>query len=138
MVVYREMVTPDGTKLISRHRHDYQAYTDKNGKYYMLDGGLNSGYYRRSANGDEKIVEVTTNDNFELIRIHFARYNRFTRTYVNLCDINNDWLQNIIDYYIDNGYKKEKLFYLFLEEKIYRAENEIYVPGDNNLVEYDF
>jgi len=42
------MVTPDGTWLQSRHRHDYVEYTDANGMVYMVDGGLD--YARRSIN----------------------------------------------------------------------------------------
>lgn len=44
--------TPDGTRIFSRTRHDYVTHLDKNGKTYMVDGGLD--YARRSANGDEK------------------------------------------------------------------------------------
>lgn len=50
-LIYNAMRTPDGTVLVSRHRHDYVTYTDKNGKEYMVDGGLD--YIRRSAHGDE-------------------------------------------------------------------------------------
>lgn len=32
--------TPDGTVITSRHRHDFQQYTDKNTKTYAVDGGL--------------------------------------------------------------------------------------------------
>lgn len=33
------IITPDGTVLVSKHRHDYQSHTDKNGKTYAIDGG---------------------------------------------------------------------------------------------------
>lgn len=31
--------TPDGKILWSKHRHDFQDHTDKNGIYYYIDGG---------------------------------------------------------------------------------------------------
>lgn len=64
------LITPDGTRLQSFHRHDYKTYTDKNGKEYMLDGGLD--YVRCSANGDEKLLTVTTSDPFEIQREHVS------------------------------------------------------------------
>ena len=47
-IVRNSMITPDGTEIISRHRHDYVCHIDKNGEEYMVDGGLS--YVRRSLN----------------------------------------------------------------------------------------
>lgn len=58
-IIHNSLMTPDGTILVSRHRHDYQTYTDANGKWYMVDGGLD--YLRRSANGDE--IDMSLEDN---------------------------------------------------------------------------
>ena len=55
-ILSNRMRTPDGTVLESKHRHDYVAYLDANGKEYMLDGGL--AYVRSSANGDEEMLTV--------------------------------------------------------------------------------
>lgn len=68
-IVANILITPDGTRLQSYHRHDYKTYTDKNGKSYMIDGGLD--YVRRSAHGDEKVVTVTTESPFNEIRENF-------------------------------------------------------------------
>ena len=55
-LVYNAIRTPDGTVLESRHCHDYVTHVDKNGKEYILDGGLD--YVRRSINGDEVLLQV--------------------------------------------------------------------------------
>lgn len=57
-LIYNALRTPDGTVLESHHRHDYQTYVDKNGKTYMVDGGLE--YLRRSCNRDE--VDLSLDD----------------------------------------------------------------------------
>ena len=57
MLVYNALRTPDGTVIESLHRHDYVTYDDVNGKFYMVDGGLD--YLRRSANGDEVDLSVS-------------------------------------------------------------------------------
>lgn len=124
------MITPDNTVLISRHRHDFVQYTDKNGVYYMIDGGVD--YTRWSGDGQEKFITITTEDKFEIIRDNFARYNRYSKEYVKLKDISDSWLQNLIDYYIVQGATSSPIFRLFIEEKLLRAENEIYVPEDDN------
>ena len=65
-IIYNAIQTPDGTILESRSRHDYKIYTDANGKEYMVDGGFD--YQRRSANGDEKLLMVTTEDKHKKVR----------------------------------------------------------------------
>lgn len=55
-LVYNALMTPDGTVIESRSRHDYVTHLDKNGKEYMVDGGLD--YVRQSANGDEICLAV--------------------------------------------------------------------------------
>ena len=65
-IIYNAIQTPDGTIIQSRHRHDYQTYTDANGKKYMIDGGLS--YVRCSANGDEEHLTVTLEDAHAKVR----------------------------------------------------------------------
>ena len=65
-IISSRLQTPDGTVLHSKHRHDYVTHTDANGKEYMLDGGYD--YIRCSANGDEELITVYTNDRHEIIR----------------------------------------------------------------------
>lgn len=47
-IVRNSMITPDGTELNSRGRHDYVSHTDENGDVYITDGGRS--YLRRSIN----------------------------------------------------------------------------------------
>ena len=65
-IISSKLQTPDGTVLHSQHRHDYVTHTDANGKEYMLDGGCE--YIRCSANGDEEMLTVYTDDDHEVIR----------------------------------------------------------------------
>ena len=65
-ILSSRMKTPDGTILESLHRHDYVTHIDANGKEYMLDGGCE--YVRCSANGDEEMLTVTSDDSHGLIR----------------------------------------------------------------------
>jgi hypothetical protein len=64
------IITPDGTRLESTYRHDYQTYTDTNGEEYMIDGGTD--YIRRSVNKERATdAFVYTDDPHEVIREAF-------------------------------------------------------------------
>ena len=67
VIAYR-MITPDGTIIQSRHRHDYQTHIDTvSGETYMIDGGNN--YLRRSVNKMEATLEcIMSNDSHDNIR----------------------------------------------------------------------
>jgi len=64
------IITPDGTRIESKHRHDYVCYKDANGEVYMVDGG--SDYIRRSVNATPAIDDcVYTEDSHMRIRETF-------------------------------------------------------------------
>jgi len=136
MIIYNSVITPDGTILNSRHVHDYITYTDKNGKEYMADGGVS--YLRCSNNGDERFFSVDSEDPFEIVRKYLYRWNRYSRNYVPLCNISDGWLQNIIDWFKMYKMTDNRIFWLFIEEKLYRSEEEIYVEeSDNYTLDYE-
>lgn len=65
------IITPDGTRLESTYRHDYQTHVDANGEEYMIDGGTD--YIRRSINNERATdAFVYTNDTHEVIREAFT------------------------------------------------------------------
>jgi len=66
-LLVNSIITPDGTVLTSRYRHDYVTHIDKNGEEYMVDGGLD--YERCNINKIPAIDNyVYTDDPHELIR----------------------------------------------------------------------
>jgi hypothetical protein len=65
------IITPDGTRLVSAHRHDYRSHVDANGETYSIDGGLD--YVRRSLNNIPATdAFVYTDDSHELKREAFT------------------------------------------------------------------
>lgn len=66
MIIRNAIRTPDGTILVSRHRHDFVGHTDSvTGHYYAIDGGRD--YLKRSTDSPEP--DVT-----ELSVYHTAAY----------------------------------------------------------------
>lgn len=64
--------TPDGTTLVSNHRHDYVTYRDKNGLIYMVDGG--NDYLRRTVHEDHPYTEMSVYSTDD----HLLKRNTFT------------------------------------------------------------
>ena len=70
MILKNSIKTPDGTILVSRHRHDYVSHNDTNGETYFIDGG--NSYFRGSLNKvPAEDLSITTEDDFDLIREGF-------------------------------------------------------------------
>jgi len=70
-LLVNSIITPDGTRLHSKHRHDYVSHDDANGERYSLDGGLD--YVRRSMNNEPAAdAFVYADDPHEKIRSTFC------------------------------------------------------------------
>ena len=66
MIIRNSITTPDGTKLVSRRRHDYVSHTDANGSIYSVDGGLD--YLKRSGYEDYTETSVMSTEHHSVIR----------------------------------------------------------------------
>jgi len=117
-IILNKIRTPDGTELISYHRHDYKTYKDKNGKFYSVDGGTS--YLRRSFD-EQDYEELSIVDDGSLDH-ETIRNNLYWGTFgiegdqplkfVLLKDLDTDHIEAIID----EGYKRvEKYMKVELE-----------------------
>lgn len=125
-MVYNAIRTPDGTVLASFHRHDYKTHQDKNGKEYMIDGGLD--YIRTTVNGDEEMLTMYLDEPFEKIRQYFhwgrnydANMELLPRTeWIPLMDITDSHLDALLVYPRVTPWVME----LFEREYRYRASKK--------------
>ena len=124
-LIQNKWQTPDGTILISKHRHDYVEYTDKNGEYYMVDGGNH--YIRKSVNKKKmKDLCIYSDGSFEKDRFLLWGINydknmkRLPETqFVPIKDLNTDHIWAILITLPDMNKKYRKVME---EEIIYREE----------------
>lgn len=98
-MVYSTLITPDGTILRSRHRHDYVIHTDANDDVYMLGGGID--YIRSSLNGDEQYFTLTLDDDHETIRqyVDWGSYGKNGDEplhYIKVMDMETDHIKAIL------------------------------------------
>lgn len=125
-LVYSAIKCPDGAILESKHVHDYVTHIDKNGETYVLDGGAE--YIRRSVNKEEaEDLSLYSDSPHEEIREHLSRGGRGINgdeplKYVLLKDIDDSWLQAIINYE-ELHRPNNKYLPFYKQEKIYRDEN---------------
>lgn len=125
--MFRSLTTPDGTELISRHRHDYVEHTDAtNGKWYMLDGGLD---YARTGSQDGVVwTTITDEDPYELVRQHFARGSRGKNmdqelVWITLDKMTDSHLDAVIDYCVTH--RATAYLDIYEEELAYRRKHKI-------------
>lgn len=135
-IVYNAIQTPDGTVLESTHRHDYVTYVDSiDGKEYMVDGGQD--YLRRNT-GNYIELSLYHDDDFMLVREKLVRFNMFTDEYVPLCKMSDQWIDNVLDMFLNERQQIVILMtwyiLLLIQEKQYRIENEIAIQENEEIV----
>ena len=126
-LVCNKMITPDGTILESRNRHDFRTYVDKNGKTYMIDGGLDC--VRGSAQGDEKYVSVYDTSPMKEVREHmtwgtYGKDGNQPLSYIKLKDMESDHIRAVLN--LKNIYPQ---FRTCFERELKHRGEEIYM-GD--------
>ena len=129
-LILNRIKTPDGTILISRHRHDYVEYIDKNGLTYMVDGGTD--YQRCIEQLSEPHIDmcVYSDDPFEIIREVYCRGGRGKNgdqplTWTPLNEMSDEWLKACITYNNERGNEDSLANELYNKEIEYRKENNI-------------
>lgn len=71
-IVFKAMMTPDGTVLTSMSQHDYNSHIDDNGVEYSVDGG-NDAYTWSSGDGKEVYLHLYSDDSIENLRYVVGR-----------------------------------------------------------------
>jgi hypothetical protein len=121
------VITPDGTMLQSFHRHDYKEHTDKNGKRYMVDGGLD--YTRRIQNFDAPHTEanVYDTDPHEVIRdaFHWGARGKDGKQPVQFKPISSLSNKHIHAIIMTQTHVPEHIGNVFVNEEFYRRDNGI-------------
>ena len=105
-IICNQIVTPDGTRLISHRTHDFKYHTDKNGLFYGVDGGQY--YIKRTVQGEYKEETVYSDAPFETIRQHLYRGSYGINgdqplTWIKLCDMDTDHIEACIKYNEERG-----------------------------------
>ena len=127
------LITPDGTRLYSRHRNDYQTYNDANGEQYMIDGGLD--YHRGSVNTVKgEYIAVFSGDPHSIIREHFGWGSRGKDGnkplhYIILKDMESSHIENVLE---TQHHIQEHIRKVFEDELHVRKVSKELVSSENN------
>ncbi len=69
-IIRNAILTPDGTVIESKYRHDYVTHVDANGFTYMVDGGKD--YLRRTDHMDAPYVELSVHSDSPHVEVRDA------------------------------------------------------------------
>ena len=123
-VLLSQIVTPDGTVLVSRYTHDYRHHTDKvTGEFYMIDGG--SDYMRTSVNDvPAKDITLYSTHSHKLIREiwcwgTYGESGEEDLAYTPLKDMTNNHIINVLN----TQPLKEHIRKVFNDELDWRSED---------------
>lgn len=120
-ILRNAIITPDGTVLESRHRHDYVTYIDLEGNFSMVDGGLS--YLRRGGMIKEDI-SLTIESDFNDIREGFCWGTKGLKgdkpvNYIPLKDLETSHIIAILD---TQYHLPDRIRYVMVKELEYRGE----------------
>lgn len=115
-----------GETLVSRHRHDYKTCSCENAT--MVDGGNE---YQRYGGKDINMVKslsIYDNEPFKVLRHYIERGSRGVDgdkplTYIKLKDIDDEYLDNLINYEEELRPNNRQLKF-YRKEKKWRAKNK--------------
>lgn len=126
-LLVNKIICPDGTELVSRHRHDFSYHTQDDGREYFTDGGVE---YQRIGTSDKEFTDCTcyVGDPIERVREHFTWRSTLDKdgepldepTFKILKDIDDNHLEALINWTNKYSYT-EFIVYLFQQEKEYRS-----------------
>lgn len=123
MLIRYILTTPDGTELISTHRHNYVVHKDANGKEYGIDGG--NDYCRLIGDiGDCTYREITSKSPHEEIREYYEwgtygiNGDQSVR-YIKLKDLSIDHIKAILS---TQTQLKDELVNIFNDELEFRKD----------------
>lgn len=122
-LIYNAIKCPDGTILVSKHRHDFQRHIQSDGREYFVDGGL---AYRRIGGEDYEDLAVYDTDVHSKIREVFewtrrldANMNRLDKPeQVLLKDISDEHLKNLVEWTKEDY--PDYIHNIFLDEMCWR------------------
>lgn len=100
VLVQSAIITPDGTRLVSKHRHDFVSYRESNGDRYFIDGGLT---YKRIGGNIDAVRDdsIVTDDHFLarelLVWGTYGKDGNEELRYVPVCDLTIAHIHNILE-----------------------------------------
>ena len=124
-LLHNSIQCPDGTILVSRHRHDFVEHKQVDGREYFVDGGLQ---YSRVGFSDEdyKDLCIYSDQPHEEIREGFEWGRNFDKDMNRLPEVEYIKLKDITDEHLNNIFKLlcnsdgSKLMDVFFHEMQYR------------------
>lgn len=130
LILNRAKCLKCGDVIESVHVHDFVTCSCLN---LSVDGGL--AYAKRSFGDINSFEEMSIYDDqpFEIIRQHIKRGGRGKNgdqplKWVPLCEMSNEWLNNVIAYVNPNN----PWLPYYKQEQKYRLDNTIYIEDESN------
>jgi len=124
-------MAPDGTMIPSFHNWDYRTIEsqDGSGRVTTVDGGVNP-IYNINSNWPVTDMTVYSDDPFEVQRRFYCRKNVGKNrdkyaTWIPLFLIDDEWLEEILKYFLERGIEDNVYAQLYFKEAAYRREHDI-------------